>query len=274
VPLPVLRNARAPVTDADLLRLFHRTERFWAEHLGEATQLDAGVAITAPDLPNVWEANRMLEAAVPPGTGPSEAIAEVEKHFASIGTRCWQWQMNPSAPTERTVRLAEQLTAAGYVAATDDVMALAAPPRLQTRAVPTGLTLLPARAAFRQARELAEESAARRNEPQVAEAQMRHLDDPHCDSLLALRDGRAVGQVTVLAVGDIGRIEQVYVAESARRQGIGTLLLDRAIEICARSLFRHVMLSVTADNEAARALYERTGFGFVGKMITYQRTTC
>jgi ribosomal protein S18 acetylase RimI-like enzyme len=272
VPLPVLRNARAPVTDADLLRLFHRTERFWAEHLGEATQLDTGVAITAPDLPNVWEANRMLEAAVPPGTTPGDAIAEVEKHFTSIGSQCWQWQMNPSAPAEHTALLAKQLTAVGYVAATDEVMALAAPPRQQTRAVPGSLTLLPARAAFRQARELAEESAARWNEPQVAEAHMRHLDDPHCDALLALRDGRAVGRITVLAVGDIGRIEQVYVTDSFRRQGIGALLLDRAIEICARSLFRHIMLCVAGDNVAARALYDRSGFRFVGKMITYQRT--
>src|SRR4051794_37015765 len=115
MPLPVVPDQRPRVTDADLLRLFHRTERMWAEHLGEATQLDCGVAVIAPDLPNVWEANRVLEAAVVPGASPADAVSEVESHFAAAGAPCWQWQLNPSTALAVTTALADHLVAAGYV---------------------------------------------------------------------------------------------------------------------------------------------------------------
>jgi ribosomal protein S18 acetylase RimI-like enzyme len=269
MPLPVLSIQRS--TDADLLRLFHRTDRFWSEHLGETTQLECGVAVIAPDLPQVWEANRMLEAALAPGAAPADAVAEAEAHFAAAGVPCWQWQLYPSTSAGTSNALAEHLMAVGYTKTSDNVMALASPPHACDLPALPGVTVLPARAAFRHARELAEESAARWNEPQVAEAQMRHLDDPHCDALLALRDGRAVGRVTVLAVGDIGRVEQVYVAQHARRQGIGRLLLARALEICARSLFRHVLLSVTADNSPAVSLYTQFGFRGVGRREIWSR---
>src|SRR5258706_537062 len=85
-------------------------------------------------------------------------------------------------------------------------------------------------------RPLGEEAAERWNEPQVAEAHMLQLDDPHWDALLALRDGRPVGGVGVLSVGDVGRIDEVFVSEPARRRGIGRTLMSRALEICARSL--------------------------------------
>lgn len=322
MPLPVLSAARA-ATDADLLRLFHKTERAWAEHLGEATQLDAGVAVVAADLPGVWDGNRVLEAAVPPGWTPADAVAEVEAHFAAttaaadgedaagttdgppaIGvrppSRCGEWVLNPSAPPDRTAPLADHLLALGYTAVTNDVMALG-PADRPVMAPPTGVTVLPARAAFRHARALAAEAAAERftaghapasgcaageavaggavTEVAVAddaiagwaEAHLRHLDDPHVDALLALRDGRAVGRAAVLAVGDVGRIDDVYVAPNARRQGVGRLLLARALEVCARSVFRHVLLGVPPDNFAAIALYRSFGFRKVGTTTAYWR---
>src|SRR5438067_1819420 len=82
----------------------------------------------------------------------------------------------------------------------------------------------------------------------LVEAAMAHLDDPHYDALLALKDGQAVAKVGVLAVGEIGRIEPMFVAESSRRQGIGRAMMLRALEICARSLFKHVFLSCMPDN--------------------------
>ena len=74
----------------------------------------------------------------------------------------------------------------------------------------------------------------------------------------------------MLAVGDVGRIDKVYVAEAHRRQGIGRTLLGRALEICARSLFKHVMLSVRPDNEPAQALYAASGFRKIGQFIEYR----
>jgi ribosomal protein S18 acetylase RimI-like enzyme len=268
MPLPVLSQAAA-VSDADRVRLFHRTEQVWAEQLGEAEQLDAGHAVCAADLATFWAANRVLTAAVPPGGTPEQVVAEVEAHYAARGARCLAWQLNPSAPAERVGPLAEHLLAAGYAGVGEDVMALAGPPGRAAFASPPGVTVLPARAAFRHARELAAEVSP--DDPDGTEAQVRHLDDPHNDALLALRGGKAVGRVTVLAAGDVGRIDQVFVAEGARRQGIGRLLVGRALEICARSLFRHVLLSVGSDNRRAIALYQSLGFRKAGTIVTYRR---
>ena len=95
-----------------------------------------------------------------------------------------------------------------------------------------GLTVIPARASFRHARELARERAAEWDEhPQLIEAAMLHLDDPHYDAMLGLRDGPAVGFAGVLAVGDVGRIDQVFVSEKFRRRGIGRTMMSRAMEV-------------------------------------------
>src|SRR5437868_1200597 len=85
----------------------------------------------------------------------------------------------------------------------------------------------------------------------IFDASLLHLDDPHYDALLALKDGAAVASIGVLAVGEIGRIDEVYVAEQHRRQGLGRVMMNRVLEICARSLFKHVLLSCGADNVAA-----------------------
>jgi ribosomal-protein-alanine N-acetyltransferase len=98
---------------------------------------------------------------------------------------------------------------------------------------------------------------------------MMHLDDPHWDALLALKDGTAVATLGVLAVGEIGRIEQVFVSPEHRRRGIGRTMMSRALEICARSLFKHVFLSCDGDNTPAIALYKELGFTKIGEIVSY-----
>ena len=90
MPLPVLQGIAARSND-DLVRLFHRTELHWSRHLGEEAPLDAGVAISNPDLPKVWNANRVLDAAAAEQRGrggePREralALAR-RRHRADVG---------------------------------------------------------------------------------------------------------------------------------------------------------------------------------------------
>ena len=99
---------------------------------------------------------------------------------------------------------------------------------------------------------------------------MLHLDDPHYNALLALRDGKVAGRAGVLAVGDVGRIDQVYVAQAFRRQGVGRTLMSRRWRSAGRSLFRHVMLSMDPSNDAARALYDEIGFQAIGQIVSYR----
>src|SRR5687767_6669459 len=101
MPLPILQ-ARAEPSDADLIRLFHRTDAAWTQHLGEGEQLDVGTAYSNPALPTIYNANNVRDAALPPGTTPAQALAEVDAHYAARGTRCAYWILNPSADPAHT----------------------------------------------------------------------------------------------------------------------------------------------------------------------------
>lgn len=61
---------------------------------------------------------------------------------------------------------------------------------------------------------------------------------------------------------------RIGVLESARRQGLGELLLRAVIE---RSPARFQTLMVRADNEPAKALYRRFGFLPMGMLPSYYR---
>jgi len=267
--LPIL-NTRHEPSQSDLIRLFHKTDNLWSEHIAEAESLDAGTAFTNAQLSDVFDANNIRDVALPEGLSAEEAVAQVEAHYAAKNSKCHYWTFNPSAPAPRTQPLADLLLSNGHKMFSNDVMALR---QAIGRSSPPidNLKIIPARASFRHTRQILEESAARYKTAQLVDADMLHLDDPHWDALLALKDGQPVAYIGVLAAGEIGRIDNVYVAKLHRRQGIGSLMLSRVLEICSRSLFKHVLLSVNPKNSAAIELYQKFGFEKIGQTTGYFR---
>lgn len=252
----------------DLLRMFLRTELHWTRHLAQETALDVGMAMSEPSLARVSDANRMLDVVMPNGMTPVDAVQLANQHFGQCGVLCRKWLMHPAARV-RNEPLVQHLRSQGFVASARDVLhwdgSTAAPLREEA-----GLKVIPAQASFRHARQLAEERAATIcNEPQVADAAMLHLDDAHVDGLLAMRNGLVAAGVCVLAVGDIGRIEDLYVIAVLRRHGIGRTMLSRALEICVRCLFKHVLVAIKPDNQAAYGLFAKAGFKNVGQVVEY-----
>jgi GNAT superfamily N-acetyltransferase len=228
-------------SDADLLRLFCRTELLRSDPLAEATALDSGTALTNAALPAIAVANRMMDAAIAPGFSPELTLAEVSAHFASRGVACWEWWLNFSQPSEP---LAATLVLAGWMPRQIEVLALPAPSRPSDRPGP-GISVYPARAALGQARMLAEEMAAGHSQPaQFADAVLLQLDDPHYELLLAAVAGTPIGMIGLLAAGDLGRIDSLFVRPGHRDRGIDRLLLDRAIELAARSRFADVLVGL------------------------------
>lgn len=267
MPLPIL-NSPANATPESLVRYFHQTERRMAEHLGEPEQLDVGTAIANPMLSRVHDANVLLDAAIPEGASAAEAFNAAQAHFDGQGVRWWKCVVNPSMAAERTAPLAEHLISNGYTRQTSDILYL---DRMvaTTIAEAAGVKFIPARASYRHARQLADEMAAVAREPQLAEVLMLDLDDPHWDAVLALVHTEAAGHVGVLAVGEIGRIDTLLVSEKHRRRGIGRTLMSRALEICARSLFKHIFLLCRPASAPAQALYAQLGFRKVGDFVEY-----
>jgi ribosomal-protein-alanine N-acetyltransferase len=87
----------------------------------------------------------------------------------------------------------------------------------------------------------------------------------------AARGGAAplVGYVVALLYGDEGEIADLAVAPTARRRGIGGVLLDRVVATAVESGARALYLEVRESNVAARALYQSRGFDLVGRRRGY-----
>src|SRR5215210_2192039 len=146
MPLPIL-NSRSDPSHSDLIRLFHKTENLWAEHIAEATPLDVGTAFTNPQLDQVFDANNIRDVALPDDMTPQDAFAQVESHYAEKNVRCIYWTFNPSAPHAKTQPLIDLLLSKNHRPFSNDIMHLQ---QIQPRPLPEipGLKIIPARASF------------------------------------------------------------------------------------------------------------------------------
>ena len=94
------------------------------------------------------------------------------------------------------------------------------------------------------------------------------LSDPECLVLVAEREGEVVGYVFADIEptswkdlrGPCGFIHDVYVHESARRQGAGRELVRAAISWIRSQGMTQTVLSSKPGNENARGLFARLGF--------------
>lgn len=252
------------------MRLFHRTELHWARQVAQdETALDCGMALINPALPLVREANQVFEAFVPDGMTPGEVVEMIGEPYGAAGVRCLKWTLNPSMPPQRIQPLEAHLLEHGFRWECCDLMYLKGRPAGAIEEV-AGIKIIPARASFRHARQMAEEVVAHWNTPGLVEAMMMHVEDPHTDALLALKDAQAAALLMVQAVGDLGCIAALHVSERCRGEGLGRTMMSRALEICARSLFKHVFLTVDPTNATAIALYRKCGFEKIGDFAFYR----
>lgn len=65
-------------------------------------------------------------------------------------------------------------------------------------------------------------------------------------------------------------LDDLYVARSARRQGVGRALVDGLVSLAPLLAARHVSLVVRRDNPGARALYEAAGWDSTDDVL-YER---
>lgn len=92
---------------------------------------------------------------------------------------------------------------------------------------------------------------------------------PGCWGRLALSGGQAVGFSLCRAVMDEVELLLIAVAPQLRRQGAGSRLLIRAQEDALARGGSMLFLEVREDNDAARCLYEATGFAVIGRRADY-----
>jgi GNAT superfamily N-acetyltransferase len=94
--------------------------------------------------------------------------------------------------------------------------------------------------------------------------------DPARDGFwLAKDDGAIVGSVSLVGAHDAepARLRWFVVEDASQGRGIGRRLLAAVMDFCRRTRQRHAYLTTFAGLEAARRLYEATGF-----TLTWEQT--
>jgi ribosomal-protein-alanine N-acetyltransferase len=98
------------------------------------------------------------------------------------------------------------------------------------------------------------------------------LDDPRVFFVVASGvDELILGYVAAWFVAGEGEVATLAVAPRARRLGLGSFLLDSAIEAAKGREVAAVYLEVRASNEAAKRLYASRGFREIGTRRNYYR---
>lgn len=92
-----------------------------------------------------------------------------------------------------------------------------------------------------------------------------YLDFPESGAFVAEVDGEVVGLLTwftrpgLFHGGRWACIDELFVREASRRQGVGDALLQAAMTTFTASGCREATVSTMPDNQAARRLYARHG---------------
>ena len=78
---------------------------------------------------------------------------------------------------------------------------------------------------------------------------------------LAKCDGRMVGCVGIRPLeGDVCEMKRLYVSSEGRGNGIGTALVQMAIEEAKRIKYSKILLDTLSNMHAARSIYKNFGF--------------
>ena len=92
---------------------------------------------------------------------------------------------------------------------------------------------------------------------------------PTTQALVLCEDSVIQGFILCQRVGDEQEILTFCVAVVFRRKGAGQKLLAAAIEDARRHKVQRFFLDVSADNDAAQALYAKQGFAVTGRGARY-----
>lgn len=96
------------------------------------------------------------------------------------------------------------------------------------------------------------------------------IDNPVNNSWNVVADGEVIGSISIDGedLGDgIAHLRWFILSERLRGKGLGKKLLNRALEHCDRHGFQEVHLWTLKGLDAARSLYERTGFELADEYV-------
>ena len=108
---------------------------------------------------------------------------------------------------------------------------------------------------------------------EIAELEKKCFDDPWNEEMLsasfsdenffgftAKTNGKVIGYIGVSSVFETADLLLIAVEENYRKEGVGRMLIERAIEAAKAKNAERMMLEVYENNTAAKSLYLSAGF--------------
>lgn len=268
--LPVISSSPAIASDA-LIRAVKRADTILARTGAEELELGGASVFVRPDRAGAAAVNRALDLRVSDEQSASEVIDEVTSHFTAEDAVCLVLDANEDTWSKELVGLAETN---GYQPQSCSVRVL------QNYITPSeaelakqALQIIPARAAYSEARQLFHLQASTRGVADThrdgyADTQIDFLDEARVDCFLARRDRQPIGQISVLTLGNIGVLVDLFtIDDESNDVAVSTALLARLVDHCQRAQFEHVIARTTNDDSYA-AFIEIKGFA---NRVTYDR---
>lgn len=243
-----------------------RTNQAFLELVSEKTTLDYGIAFASPQFSTVSECNQFREVWVDSADEAAKAIEQADAHFAESGLTCNRWA---PAEDQKPETIEPTLLAAGF--RRDDRVAMALDGWPASMESPGQYRVLPARAMRAAFAEVCRQRATDAEGDARVEVDNERLDDHRLDAFVLMDGKKPVGVCSLFQVGDIGRIIDLYVVESARRQKAGTEMACHIIALARRLTVSVVCLEVRETNEQAIAFVKQCGFVEAGRLVEFVR---
>ncbi len=262
-----------------LIRAVRQADVMMTSTATEPVELDGALVFVNPKLPGVHMANCATQLHAPANDSPESVLQRVLDFFASQVQRCYWLQLAELdwSPAWQSAVMAQGYQPGPQVA----VLRLREwqPPQnecLKKLTSDAGWQVLPGRAVRRALRSLyeqklmADDGSSPALAQQLADWHIAHLDEPRCESLVARHRGQLVGYVSVVSVGAVGVIDDLYTLPTYRGRGVASALLEQALDLCARAQHESVVLEALADGEPLK-MYQRRGFVVIGEHYQYER---
>ena len=95
------------------------------------------------------------------------------------------------------------------------------------------------------------------------------LESPNSKYIIAKENENIVGFAGIIISIDDTEITNIVTKKAERKRGIGTLLLDKLIEMTKKENRDKISLEVNENNIEAKNLYIKNGFEIVGRRKKY-----
>lgn len=107
--------------------------------------------------------------------------------------------------------------------------------------------------------------------PWSEKALAEELDVPAAHFVTALVNGTVAGYMGMQMAGDVGYVCNVAVSPDFRRCGVASALVAAQMEYAKAADLSEISLEVRSSNAAARGLYEKLGFVWLGTRPRFYR---